>query len=104
MNKAKKIELFRNELIETEKMILEEVQLINAGKDSKWTIVQLQNVVYPEMKELLKNTEDNKIHCKHGKKHRYLHSTYLLTDCLENLDDTVLGKKIGEIQRIYYKL
>lgn len=89
--------------------LLEDViKYIDADKSSivsnGWNTSQLEEVILPEMKELLLHAEKGEVFFKYGKKQRLLSSTYLITDSLESLGSTVLGKKISEIQEMYYNL
>jgi len=81
-----------------------ETKIIGAGKYSKWNAEQLKKVVIPEMNELLQHALKGEVFFRFGKTQRLLESTYLITDSLENLLDTSLGKKISELQELYDSL
>ncbi len=91
-------------LEETAECIVNEKSKIKAGQISKWTIGQLDRVVSPEINELLTYALKGKVFFKYGKEQRLLVSSYFMTDSLEKLCDTPLGKKIMELQRIYNSL
>lgn len=69
-----------------------------------WNLNQLKKVVKPEMVELLHYAESGTIYFKFGRKQKLLQSTYLMTDTLEHLDSTELGKCITSLQELYYKM
>lgn len=79
----------------------EEIQKIDAGKSSKWSIVQLESIVIPEMSELLEFANGGEVLLKYGRKQRLLESTYTMTDSIQNLDNTQLGIKISKLQKVY---
>ncbi len=64
----------------------------------------MENVVLPEIQELLTYALKGKVLFKYGKQKRLLESSYLKSDSLERLDDTTLGEKIGELQKLYNPL
>ena len=74
---------------------------INSGYFSKWNQKQLENVVCPEINELLSFALKGKVFFKYGKKQRMLESTHLITDSLSALDKTPLGSKILELQKLF---
>ena len=74
---------------------------INSGYFSKWNKKQLENVVCPEINELLSFALKGKVFFKYGKKQRMLESTHLITDSLSALDKTPLGSKILELQKLF---
>lgn len=78
-----------------------EKRLILDGKASRWSKEQIQNVVIPEMSELLDYAGKGEIHFKYGRKQRLLESSYLITDSANSLTDTVLGKNILKLQKLY---
>lgn len=96
--------LYKKILIEIKECIFQEMKNIEAGEFSRWRMDYLTDVVYPEIDELILYAREDKIYFRHGKKQRRLHSMYLIVDSYVNLDDTVLGKKICELQEIYNKL
>lgn len=78
-----------------------EVDAINNGSYSKWNIDQLVEIVIPEMKELLSYALNDKVFFKYGSSQRLLESSYIISDSLEKLNDTILGRKISEFQTLY---
>ena len=81
-----------------------EIKNINDGNKSSWTLVELEDVVLPEMKELLSHALNGKIFYKYGKNQRLFESSYRMTDSLEHLNNTALGRKISELQKFYNRL
>lgn len=73
-------------------------------KSSQWGLDQIQKVIIPEISELLSYANNGKIYFKYGKKQRLLESSYLITDSLNDLSHTALGKSILELQHLYYTL
>lgn len=73
-------------------------------KNSLWDNNQLINIVKPEIMELYTYFSNGNTFFKYGKKQRMLASTYIITDSLANLSNTVLGKEIIKLQEIYDKL
>ena len=61
----------------------------------------LKNIVIPEMNELKLHADKGDVYYKYGKKQRMLESTYLITDSLNALDSTSLGRKIIQLQDMY---
>ncbi len=68
-----------------------------------WTEAQL-NAVQAELEELYAHFKNGETFLKYGKKQRILESTYMLTDSAQPLGDTLLGKEILQLQRVYDKL
>ena len=62
---------------------------------------EMENVVCPEINELLSFALKGKVFFKYGKKQRMLESTHLITDSLSALDKTPLGSKILELQKLF---
>ena len=91
-------------LQETIACIEKETNTIREGGSSIWNLGLLQNVVFPEMNELLSYALEGKVFFKYGKSQRLLESTYSMTDSFERLNNTPLGKKILEVQGLYDKL
>lgn len=95
-----KVYALKNILIE----IIDDVELeknkLSNGEMSKWNYQQLQNIILPEMKELLSYAMNGKVYFKYGRKQRLLESTYLLTDSLEHLNKTSLGQKVLKLQQL----
>ena len=81
---------------------LAESELNNAN--SKWDKVVIENVVLREMRELYDHFSKGEKYFKYGKRQRMLASTYFMTDTLDNLWVTELGKAISELQDIYRKI
>lgn len=82
----------------------EELNYISKKHYSKWNEIQLQNVVLPEMRELLLYARNGRLFFKYGKKQRQLESTYMVTDSFEKLNMTILGRMILDLQKIYNTL
>lgn len=99
-----KLDQFIKVLKETAECIVNEQSKIKAGQISKWTIDQLDGIVSPEINGLLSYALKGKVFFKYGKEQRLLESSYLMSDSLENLGDTSLGKKIIKLQDIYDSL
>ena len=53
------------------------------------------------MNELKLHADRGDVYYKYGKKQRMLESTYLITDSLNALDSTSLGRKIILLQDMY---
>jgi hypothetical protein len=79
-----------------------EIKNISDGNESIWTVGQIENVVLPEMRELLSYALNGIVFYKYGEKQRLLESAYIMTDSLEHLDNTALGKQIGKLQNLYF--
>ena len=73
---------------------------IHSGQLSQWDVNQLE-VVRSEISELLSFALKGKVFFKYGKGQRMLESTYLITDSLSELNKTILGGKIAELQKLY---
>lgn len=71
------------------------------GKLSLWNLEQIQKVIVPEISELLSYANKGVIYFKYGKKQRLLESSYLITDSLNDLSHTTLGKCILKLQNLY---
>lgn len=71
---------------------------------SIWRVSLLDNIVVPEISELLKYAQGGEIYFKNGKKQSMLQSSYYITDEMAPLDKTSLGRKILELQQLYRKL
>ena len=69
--------------------------------NSRWGERELKNIVIPEMNELKLNADRGDVYYKYGKKQRMLESTYLITDSLNALERTSLGRKIILLQDMY---
>lgn len=67
---------------------------------SKWSADQLEQIVIPEMNELLQYASKGAIFLKYGKQQRLLESTYLLTDSLNEISNTPLGIQIRKLQEM----
>ena len=99
-----KIEIYIRKLKDVIELVAYECDSIDAGNSSRWNKDQLKNVVYPEIHELLTYALKGKVLFKYGKQQRLLESSYLLTDSLEKLNNTALGEKIIELQKLYNSL
>ena len=95
------IDLFIRKLKDVVELVEQECHSIDAGKASKWNKDQLENIVFPEMHELLTYALKGKVLFKYGKQQRLLESSYLITDSIEEINNIALGKKIMELQRLY---
>ena len=93
--------LFISLLIEVLNLAKKEEDKILNNKESHWNLEQIQNVVIPEISELLTHAKNGKIYFKYGKKQRLLESTHLMTDSVDNLFNTPLGESILNVQNIY---
>ena len=82
--------------------VLSELEREKNNEESLWG--NLFEVVESEMNELLEYALKCEVYFKYGKKQRMLESTYFITDTMEPLDFTPLGKKIFAVQDIYKKL
>ena len=71
------------------------------GETSLWNLEQIQKVIVPEISELLSYANKGEIYFKYGRKQRLLESSYLITDSLNDLSQTVLGKCILKLQSFY---
>lgn len=91
-------------LVDTLDCAEKERDIILDGKMSLWNLDQIQKVIIPEITELLSYANNGKIYFKHGRKQRLLESSYLITDSLNDLSHTVLGKSILDLQNFYYSL
>lgn len=81
-----------------------EQKRIEAGAPSGWTRTQLTAGVIPELTELLHAAKLGEVYFKYGKKQRMLESAYLVLDSCDGLGDTLLGKKILELQTVYSRI
>ena len=79
----------------------EEQQSILDGNPSNWDLSQIQNVVIPEINELLSHAQNGEVFFKYGPKQRMLESTHLLTDSMEHIGTTPLGNSISKLQEYY---
>ena len=84
--------------------VLEEAEKEKAKPDSIWGKDLIDDVVVPEMKELLEYAEKEEAYFKYGKRQARLVSTYFMFDSLEPRWNTILGSKILELQILYRKL
>lgn len=91
-------------MVEQLKIILTEIEKEIASENSIWDKEQLVHVVKPEMEKLYAYFTDGKVLFKYGKKQRMLESTYIITDSINCLMNTVLGKEIIKLQDMYNKL
>ena len=70
-------------------------------KMSLWRLEQIQEVIIPEISQLLSYANKGEVYFKYGKKQRLLESSYLIIDSLNDLSHTVLGKCILRLQKLY---
>ena len=96
-----KLGQFINLLHEIIDLVETESARIHSEQPSDWDINQLDNVVLPEINELLSYALKGKVHFKYGNKQRMLESTYIITDSLSKLNTTSLGIKITALQKLY---
>lgn len=82
----------------------QEKQRICNHEKSLWSFGQIQNIVLPELSGLLSHAKQGELYFKYGKKRRVLESTYIITDSIENLAGTELGKRILNLQDLYNSL
>jgi hypothetical protein len=100
MIKMKSIRPFLNLLNSIlDEAVNEEARAQNGN--SRWGERELKNIVIPEMNELKLHADRGDVYYKYGKKQRMLESTYLITDSLNALDSTSLGRKIILLQDMY---
>ena len=95
-----KLEQLINLLSEIIDCVEAEFVKIHSGQPSQWEVNQL-DVVRLEISELLSFALKGKVFFKYGKGQRMLESTYLITDSLFELNITLLGRKISELQELY---
>ena len=95
-----KIKLLINLLSEIIACTEAEFGKIHSGQLSQWDVNQL-GVVRSEISELYSFALKGKVFFKYGKGQRMLESTYLITDSLSELNKTILGGKIAELQKLY---
>ena len=91
-------------MVEQLKIILTEIEKEIASENSIWDKEHLVHVVKPEMQKLYAYFADGKVFFKYGKKQRMLESTYIITDSINSLMNTGLGKEIIKLQDMYNKL
>lgn len=97
----KNLNIFIEKLIEAVEYAEQEKERICNGCDSLWCYEQISNVVLPELRELFSYAQNGEVYFKYGKKQRMLQSVYIITDSIQNLNNTDLGKKLKELQMIY---
>ena len=95
-----KLEQLINLLSEIIDCVEAEFVKIHSGQLSQWDVNQL-GVVRSEISELYSFALKGKVFFKYGKGQRMLESTYLITDSLSELNKTILGGKIAELQKLY---
>ncbi len=91
-------------MVEQLKKILIEIEKEIDSENSIWDKEQLVYVVKPEIEKLYAYFANGKVFFKYGKKQRMLESTYIITDSINSLMSTVLGKEIIKLQDMYNKL
>lgn len=96
----KYIKLLKNVLACAE----EEKRIILDNGMSQWSVELIEDVVIPEMSELLAYANNGVVYFKYGEKQRVLESTYLMTDSMNDLYHTLLGKQISNLQTLYYSM
>lgn len=97
----KELDAFTNLLISVIECAEKEKEKICNHVDSEWNYDQIEKVVMPEMNELLSYANQGKLFFKYGKKQQLLESTYIITDSIKNLANTILGEKVIELQEVY---
>lgn len=91
-------------MIEQLKRILNCIEKEIKNVNSIWDKKQLISIVKPEMEELYNHFANGRVFFKYGKKQRMLESTYIITDSIKNLKETILGKEIIKLQELYNRL
>lgn len=91
-------------MVEQLKKILNIIEIEINNKNSVWNKKLLIRVIKPEIQELYNYLKKGKIFFKFGKSQRMLESTYIITDSIEKLGNTVLGKELLKFQEMYNKL
>lgn len=86
------------------KKILNIIEIETNNKNSVWNKELLIKFIKPEIEELYNYFKNGKIFFKFGKSQRMLESTYIITDSIEKLSNTDLGKEILKFQEMYNKL
>lgn len=95
----KKNDLFICLLVDILDCAEKEKNTILYGNLSLWNLEQIQKVIVPEISELLSHAKKGEIYFKYGKEQRLLESSYLITDSLNHLSHTTLGKCILKLQK-----
>ncbi len=101
---ADEIKVFIDLLNKTIASVNQELKLIQAGGYTRWELEHLNDIVLPELTELLAYAKEQKVFFKYGIEQRMLESFYLLTDSPAMLNSTELGLTIKEVQRVYNSL
>lgn len=91
-------------MIEQLKRVLNSIEEEIKSENSIWDKEQLISIVKPEMEELYTHFVNGRVFFKYGKKQRMLESTYIITDSIKNLKETILGKEIIKLQELYNRL
>ncbi len=91
-------------MVEQLMIVLKYIEEEMKKENSVWDKTQLSLVVKPEIEELYAYFANGKVFFKYGKKQRMLESTYIITDSIIDLNNTVLGKEINKLQEMYNKL
>lgn len=81
-----------------------ELSEIKNGHSSLWEKGLIEDVVIPEMNELLEHALKGEFYIKNEARKRLLLTSYFMTDTLVNLEDTCLGKKVTALQKLYTSL
>ena len=91
-------------MIEQLKRVLNSIEEEIKSENSIWDKEQLISIVKPEMEELYTHFVNGRVFFKYGKKQRMLESTYIITDSIKNLKETILRKEIIKLQELYNKI
>jgi len=91
-------------MLEQLKRVLNCIEDEIKSENSNWDKNQLISIVKPEMEELYNHFVNGRVFFKYGKKQRMLESTYIITDSIKNLKETILGKEIIKLQELYNRL
>ncbi|MBQ9558267.1 MAG: hypothetical protein IJU94_06660 [Clostridia bacterium] len=81
----------------------EKSKILN-GDVSQWDLGHIEDIIIPEISELLSYAKSDKVYFKYGKKQRLLESTYLMADSTNDLYHTDLGVKISALQGFYFDI
>ena len=100
---TEKLENFKDALKDVLLEIDREKERIKNGDSSLWRVSALDNIVKPEMTELLECAQKGNIYFKYGKKQRMLESTYFTIETLDDLYTTILGEKIYKVSELFRK-
>ena len=90
-------------MIEQLEKILKILEEENKNRNSIWDKEQLL-AVKKEMEDLYFHFKNGERYFKYGRRQRLLESSYIMTDSMEKLSCTALGKEIHNLQEMYWKL